>query len=312
MKRRSIWVLIGLLIVITAFALTGCRPKAKPAYKLSATELSLTVGNEEELLITPTPEGSVTWESGDESVATVKDGTVRAIKEGKTTITAEIEGAELPLRCIVTVKAEEEPVKPTTDCTLDISSVSLKTGETKQIHVLTKDGEIAQSAEFSSENESVATVSADGLITAVAAGETNIIAKIDGAELVCKVSVAQKYTYALDYDTLDIAAGASGRITLITTPDGNESTRPHTFMSSDESVATVDGGTGKVTGISKGTAAITCLVDGEELTATVIVTEYTVTIDGKALSEETELPHEEVSQFQRILPVFSTLVAVAS
>lgn len=30
------------------------------------------------------------------------------------------------------------------------------------------------------------------------------------------------------------------------------------------------------------------------------------------LSEETELPHEEVSQFQRILPVFSTLVAVAS
>ena len=289
MKRRSIWVLIGLLIVITAFALTGCRPKAKPAYKLSATELSLTVGNEEELLITPTPEGSVTWESGDESVATVKDGTVRAIKEGKTTITAEIEGAELPLRCIVTVKAEEEPVKPTTDCTLDISSVSLKTGETKQIHVLTKDGEIAQSAEFSSENESVATVSADGLITAVAAGETNIIAKIDGAELVCKVSVAQKYTYALDCDTLDIAAGASGRITLITTPDGNESTRPHTFMSSDESVATVDGGTGKVTGISKGTATITCLVDGEELTATVIVTEYTVTIDGKALSEETEL-----------------------
>ena len=30
------------------------------------------------------------------------------------------------------------------------------------------------------------------------------------------------------------------------------------------------------------------------------------------LSEETELPHEEVSQFQRILPVFSTLIAVAS
>lgn len=30
------------------------------------------------------------------------------------------------------------------------------------------------------------------------------------------------------------------------------------------------------------------------------------------LTDETELPHEEVSQFQRILPVFSTLVAVAS
>lgn len=29
------------------------------------------------------------------------------------------------------------------------------------------------------------------------------------------------------------------------------------------------------------------------------------------LSDETELPHEEVSQFQRILPVFSTLIAVA-
>ena len=134
-----------------------------------------------------------------------------------------------------------------------------------------EEGRPVQSVVYSSADSAVASVSESGLITAVAAGETTVKAAVNGKELTCKVVVAQKYTYSLDKTSLDIAAGAIGKLTLITTPEIGESTRPHTFSSSDTDVAIVDGGSGKVTGVGKGTATITCLVDGEELTATVTV-----------------------------------------
>ena len=152
-----------------------------------------------------------------------------------------------------------------------------------------EEGRPVQSVVYSSADSAVASVSESGLITAVAAGETTVKAAVNGKELTCKVVVAQKYTYSLDKTSLDIAAGAIGKLTLITTPEIGESTRPHTFSSSDTDVAIVDGGSGKVTGVGKGTATITCLVDGEELTATVTVTEYTVKIGGEALGEQTIL-----------------------
>lgn len=172
---------------------------------------------------------------------------------------------------------------------LDFARLALKTGESKQIRVLNEEGDYVSSVTYSSANDAVATVSADGTVTAAGNGETNIIAKADGAELICHVVVAQKYTYSLDKTALDIAAGGTDRIALIVTPGGGENSRPHTFSSSDTNVVTVNGGSGKVTGVAKGTATISCLVDGEELTATVTVTEYTVKIDGEALVAETSL-----------------------
>ncbi len=172
---------------------------------------------------------------------------------------------------------------------LDFARLALKTGESKQIRVLNEEGDYVSSVTYSSANDAVATVSADGTVTAAGNGETNIIAKADGAELICHVVVAQKYTYSLDKTALDIAAGGTDRIALIVTPGGGENSRPHTFSSSDTDVVTVNGGSGKVTGVAKGTATISCLVDGEELTATVTVTEYTVKIGGEALAAETSL-----------------------
>ncbi|MDE7158982.1 MAG: Ig-like domain-containing protein, partial [Clostridiales bacterium] len=133
------------------------------------------------------------------------------------------------------------------------------------------------------------TVSESGLVTAVAEGKTLIRAQVEGGTLVCSVTVAQAYVYSLDKTALDIAVGASGSLTLITTPGGSATNRPHTFSSSNEAVVTVNGGTGRLTGVSKGTATITCLVDGQELTATVTVIEYTVKIGEEALTDEMTL-----------------------
>lgn len=283
MRKKSIWLVIGLLVATLLFAVAGC--KTKTDYKLGETEISLTVGEEKQLTISPDPTAEVSWETDDAGVATVTNGLVLAVGAGRATVSAKIEGVENPLTCTVTVSEEQTEVN---GYRLDFSSVSLKTGETLQISVVNEEGQTAQ-ATYSSADPAIATVSESGLITAVGNGETLVRAKIEGGTLVCKVTVAQAYTYSLDKTTLDIAVGAGGKLTLITTPGGSATNRPHTFSSSNESVVTVAGGTGKLTGVAKGTATITCLVDGQELTATVNVIEYTVRIGEEVLGDETTL-----------------------
>ncbi len=284
MKKRSIWLLVAMLIATAVFAFAACRKD--PEYQLSETEITLTVGESKQLSIAPVPEEEVVWSSSNESVATVENGTVTAHAAGSAAVSATVGGVDYKLSCAVNVR---EAGVADNGYRLDFARLALKTGESKQIRVLNEEGDYVSSVTYSSANDAVATVSADGTVTAAGNGETNIIAKADGAELICHVVVAQKYTYSLDKDSLDIAAGGTGRITLIVTPGGGENSRPHTFSSSNPEIASVNGGSGKVTGVAKGTATISCLVDGEELTATVTVTEYTVKIDGEALVAETSL-----------------------
>ena len=74
---------------------------------LNKTSLSLKEGENETLVATVTPSNatnqSVTWTSSNTSVATVSNGTVNAIKEGKTTITVKTNDGNKVATCDVTV-----------------------------------------------------------------------------------------------------------------------------------------------------------------------------------------------------------------
>lgn len=82
---------------------------------LDKTSAELTVGDTATLKATVTPDDAtdktVTWTSSDESVATVKDGVVTAVKAGTATITAKADGKTA--ECRITVKAKSQPVKET-------------------------------------------------------------------------------------------------------------------------------------------------------------------------------------------------------
>ncbi len=290
MKKRSIWVLLGLLVAALTFALAGCGGGEETEYALSETQIELTVGGTKTLTISPEPEGEVTWTSADPAVATVDGGTVTAVQAGSTTVTAAIGGTDKTLSCSVTVKTQQGGGETTGEYALNFTTLALKTGETKQLSVSDQDGKaVTSGVTYESKNADIATVSETGLVTAVAAGETDITAKVGTATLTCSVTVAQSYAFSLDPASLDIAAGARARLTLKATPELPAGGRPHTFTSSNTNVATVDAGSGEVTGVAKGTAVITCSVDGEEVKANVTVTEYTVKIDNAAMGSETAL-----------------------
>ena len=137
-----------------------------------------------------------------------------------------------------------------------------------------------KSVTWSSSNENVATVSATGLVTAVANGTATITATAadgSGKKATCAVTVnipvpATSVTLNQTEATLT-AAGATVQLTATVLPE-NASNKNVTWSSSNESVATVSE-TGLVTAVANGTATITATAaDGTNKTATCVVTVY--------------------------------------
>lgn len=116
---------------------------------------------------------------------------------------------------------------------------------------------------YTSNNENVATVAADGTVTAVGAGSAKITATVaantcytGGASASYTLTVASISPFTIfDSPTTTLVEGSSVTNTVV-----SASTGAVTYSSSDISVATVDATTGEVTGVSAGTATITASV----------------------------------------------------
>ena len=96
----------------TCSVTVNSRVIAVESVSLDKTELEIIEGDNATLVATVLPENAdnknVIWTSSDESVATVKDGVVTAIKEGEATITAKTEDGEKTAACSVTVIAKSK------------------------------------------------------------------------------------------------------------------------------------------------------------------------------------------------------------
>ncbi|HDK7156466.1 TPA: Ig domain-containing protein [Clostridium botulinum] len=102
---------------------------------LDKTSMDLIEGSSDKLNAKVLPEDAtnkkVAWSSSDEKIVTVdKDGKVTAIKEGKATITAKVEGTDLAATCKVNVTKKVEENKNNA-----ILSISLVNGATKEYDV---------------------------------------------------------------------------------------------------------------------------------------------------------------------------------
>lgn len=157
---------------------------------LSSGSLSLESGTTAALTAAVTPDNatdrSVTWTTSDAAVVSVdENGTVSAHDAGSATITATAngarEGAELTARCIVTVTLPPVPVE---DIDIDASgSTALTVGGTvKFTATVTPPNATNPAVTWASSDESVATVDAEGLVTARGEGTATITAtSIDGS-----------------------------------------------------------------------------------------------------------------------------------
>ena len=163
--------------------------------------------------------------------------------------------------------------------TMNKTSVELTVGSS---FALTVSG--ADKVVFSSSDEAVATVSANGTVQAVSTGSAVITASAADTTATCRVAVTAAVDQPTDPVTPDTPSTntlflqSSGGLTGQFSMDPGEtasvevvgSSAPVTWSSSDSQIATVDA-SGVVTAVSSGKATITASVEGQTLTIEVLV-----------------------------------------
>lgn len=133
---------------------------------------------------------------------------------------------------------------------------------------------LQRTVNWSSSDESVATVDAAGNVTGEGEGEATITATVDGVSATATVTVTVPVA-SVDVTPAESALSPGQTAQLTATPraaDGSALERPVTWSSSDEAVATVDGD-GLVTVQGVGTATITAMSGGVSGTAEITVTD---------------------------------------
>ena len=167
---------------------------------------------------------------------------------------------------------------------LDKTSLTLHGNESQQLTATVLPAEASQELMWTSSDESVATVSQSGLVSAVADGHAVITATTtDGTDLSasCDVTVlqVQAESIQLNVTTAGLNEGSTLQLTATILPEECD-IKTVIWASNNPSVATVDSN-GLVTTHSVGTATITAITtDGSNLSTTCTVTLLPVGVKG--------------------------------
>ncbi len=229
----------------------SCKVTVITPVKLSASSLSMEIGDASTLKISGTTK-TVTWSSSNKSIAAVSSkGKVTAVKDGTVTITASVSGKTKT--CKVTV------LKPVA---LNSTKLSLQAGTANQL-TLSRE---AKTSLWTSSNTKVAAVSTNGLVTALSPGTTTITAYYDGKRLTCAVTVTQ-YVSTVTGSAITVKLGDNYSVSVAA--DGI--TDKVTYKTANQQVVSVSD-TGLLRPISAGTTTVTASA------ADVILSSYIVTV----------------------------------
>lgn len=154
--------------------------------------LTLTAGEASTLETAVAPNDAthvaISYTSSNDAIATVSDaGEVTAVAAGDATITAAVDGTALSAACKVTVLSAIESIE------LNYTALSLRPDGTAQLtYTVAPEEALADDVTYTSSDEAVATVDAEGNVTAVADGTATITVDVNGVTAECEVTVSTK------------------------------------------------------------------------------------------------------------------------
>ena len=280
---------------------------------ISGFPAQMNVGETYTLSYALTPADSddtVAFTSSDISVAEVDDsGNVTAMAPGVVTINA-VTSSGVRDTATISVAGSSSPAsgKGATDIELRHNIITLNKGETYQITYDLKPVGVTDTVSYRSVLKTVATVTSDGLVTAVSEGSTRIVCTA-GSGVYVKLAVnvidieqetkeneqadreaeviynsrgqmvPSRVRFADESESLSV--GESKVLDARIYPAG--ATYTYTITSSDPSVCTVTRG-GKVTGVSPGNATITLSTDNG-LSDSIFITVYSSVLKGIDVSK---------------------------
>lgn len=247
-------------------------------------------------------DATITASSSNSNVEVISASTagvvVKAKAVGTCTITANANGASDTYTITVKEKVTGIVVSP--------STLSLMVGESDNLLASSEPPGTSVTVSWSSSNTNVATVDADGKVTAKNTGSCTIYAtstEDSSKKGQCSVTVSEKqFTISPTSKAMNVGE------TFTISYSANPSATP-TFSSNNTSVATVDAN-GKVTAKANGSATITAVANGITRTCSVSVTNPQISFNG---SSRTMYDGEQVTlTFATLVPSNASVTATAS
>lgn len=255
MMKKSI--LAALAAMFTLFSCLKIE-SAVETINLGGSEFYVEVGGTmtiNAVLIPETAKDAVlTWTSDTPEVATVENGVVSALAEGKATIVVRAESG-VTASCVVYVT----PV--VTGISLPAALTVYVGGSTVLTPKFTPEGAASTFLVWSSADESIATVSQEGVVTGVNGGKTTVTVTCKEYSATCQVKVREAAIgVELDITEADLKVGVDElQLTAIVEPS-NSIDYDLDWTTSDDAVAVVSD-KGLVTPVGPGEATITVTVD---------------------------------------------------
>lgn len=258
-KRRKVTfgsvllVILVLAVVAGAVLYFGTDLYYVAKVEMKRVSVDLFVGEETDLVCDVVSVGSgepeMVWSSSEPSVASVgEEGGVTALSAGRATVTVSDPVSGRRAQCLVNVHNVDELV-------LSSESITLGAGESLRLSVQAGT-RIEEPPYYSSGDSGVAVADADGIITAVEPGETDIVISCRGFnDAMCHVTVLSSPTVMETQVEGAMCRGESRQMT-VTLGEG-EFSAAYQYSSSDPTVASVDEN-GVINALQEGTASITC------------------------------------------------------
>lgn len=222
---------------------------------LSLNDTMMYAGETKKISATVTPSKyNVEWKSSNESVASIKDGNITALKEGTAIITATANNKSASV--VITVKQriiEATNIKLT--CVNDIF-----VGYSKNLsYAISPSNVTDKNVEWISSNEAVLKVNSNGKITGIKPGNASISVKTkNNITSTCNILVKEKIIYptniTLNTYNETITVGSTLNLSHTISPS-NATDKSVEWTSSDESIASVSS-SGMVTTYKKGKVRI--------------------------------------------------------
>jgi uncharacterized protein YjdB len=246
----------------------------------------------------------VTWSSGSPGVASVSaTGLVTAVTPGVAVVTATCEGKTGS--ATITVSAT-----PVASVTVTPSSAEIVVGGNAQLTATPKDasGNVlsGRTPTWSTSNASVATVTAAGLVTAVAVGAATVTAVVEGVSGTSSITVsaAPVASVTVTPASSQIVVGQTVQLSAtLKDASGNVLTNRVIGWSSANTAAATVSNTGLVTAAAVGSATITATSEGKSGTAT-------VTVNAASSTNDPELPRVTLDT-RYVVPTGQTIAVPA-
>ena len=260
------------IVVVPRVATATITPANPSVFQGQGVQLTVTMFEAGGNPLTGRP---VLWQSSSPDIATVgrSSGLVTGVAPGSATVVAIDSISGFAANTSVTV------VAPVATLAVSPPATTLAIGAVQQFTASAFDASggplTGRPVIWSSSNTAVATVSTQGLVTAVAPGTATITAAVEGKTAAGTVTVSPPPVVSVQLAPTSVSLVVSAVQQFTASALGAEGDilpgRLVSWTSTNVSVATVTSG-GLVTGVSPGSATIVATIEGKSATAPIVVT----------------------------------------